>query len=234
MTKNKETKMDLKEVYATLEKHQLFEISDFIEQQQKEIRKLSSEVAVKDSFVVSFRQKNIKLEKDNDVLKEQVAALKEQQSVSVPTPLGTIVALEYGDPNYPGVFIAVRDKDGYSENATLVEYRREENALQVVNWTQEQEEYISSIKWNEVPTASDKKVEQVNQYELGKDLYRDWNKGENSASYNVVRSLGKENVNVTLLKKGFIEEREKFVQDDEVEECFYAAMNEVGIDYWKE
>ncbi|MED2737610.1 hypothetical protein [Bacillus toyonensis] len=234
MTKNKETKMTLEEVYATLEKHGFYDISDFIEQQQKEIKKLSSEVAVKDSFVVTFRNKNEKLEKENDALKEQLSTLKDQQCVSVPTPLGTIVALEYGDPNYPGVFISVRDKDGYSENATLVEYRSEENDLRVVNWTQEQEDYISSIKWNEDPASSDKTVEQVNQYELGKVLYRDWKQGESEASYNVVRNLGKENVNVELLKKGFIEEREKFVQDDEAEECFYAAMNEVGIDYWKE
>ncbi|MGN5650441.1 hypothetical protein [Bacillus sp. Brlt_9] len=233
MTKNKETKMTLEEVYATLEKHQLFGISNFIEQQQKEIRKLSSEVAVKDSFVVSFRQKNIKLENDNDVLKEQVATLKEQQSVSVPTPLGTIVALEYGDPNYPGVYIAVRDKDGYSENATLVEYRRKENALHVVNWTQEQEDYISSLKWNEDSLTSDKTEEQVNQYELGKVLYRDWKQGESEKSYTIVRNLGKENVNVELLKQGFIEERAKSVQDEEAEECFYAAMDEVGTDHWK-
>ncbi|MGF7535687.1 hypothetical protein AAGG74_18700 [Bacillus mexicanus] len=77
-------------------------------------------------------------------------------------------------------------------------------------------------------------MEQVNQYELGKMLYHDWKQQESEESYNVIRNLGKENVNVASLKRGFIEERAKFIQDSEVEECFYGAMDEVGIDYWKE
>lgn len=154
MTKNKETKITLEEVYVYLEKHGLREISDFVEQQQKEIKKLSSEVAVKDSFVVTFRNKNNKLEKENDALKEELSALQSQPVSAVPTPFGTIIASKSTDPNYPGIMIDVQDNEGFVENAALVEYKGQENEIRVVYWKQGQEDYIDSIKWSQNPLTS--------------------------------------------------------------------------------
>lgn len=72
----------------------------------------------------------------------------------------------------------------------------------------------------------------INQYDIGKDLYHDWATQKSEKSYEIVRRLGKSNVDLALLKRGFIEERHNFVQDNEDEECFYGAMDEIGVDYW--
>lgn len=77
------------------------------------------------------------------------------------------------------------------------------------------------------------KISEINQYDLGKKLYHDW-KDVNDDAHDLIRKIGKNKINVEKLKKGFYDERNKFVQDDEDEECFYGAMDEVGTIFWKE
>jgi len=72
----------------------------------------------------------------------------------------------------------------------------------------------------------------VNQYELGKKLYQDWRmKVEENNSYQEVRQLKREQMNLQELKQGFIDERctclNKRAEFEDIE-CFYRALDEIG------
>ncbi|MDQ0230090.1 hypothetical protein [Metabacillus malikii] len=72
----------------------------------------------------------------------------------------------------------------------------------------------------------------VDQYELGKKVYQDWRmKVDDHNSYEIVRELGDEHLNVEKLKQGFIDERcaclKKQADFDDIE-CFYGALQEIS------
>lgn len=73
---------------------------------------------------------------------------------------------------------------------------------------------------------------ELSQYEIGRILYREWAVVGINRSLDYISQLGKEKVDMEALKAGFIDERRKSVQDNEEDECFYAAMDEVGTQYW--
>lgn len=72
------------------------------------------------------------------------------------------------------------------------------------------------------------------QIQLGRRLYLDWARMEEDA-HNDIRTLSlQNNLEIEALKKGFCEERasSSIAEDTDHEECFYAAMDEVGTQYW--
>lgn len=79
-------------------------------------------------------------------------------------------------------------------------------------------------------------MEKVNQYELGKKMYQDWRVQEYSkGSFETLRELGKENINVQELKRGFVEERSKalsLTNKKDNSEAFYSAVDEVGTNHF--
>lgn len=79
-------------------------------------------------------------------------------------------------------------------------------------------------------------MEKVDQFELGKLLYKDWKQQkQQNGSYEKLKELGRENIDFQTLKSGFKAERERMDTLDFQSthtEAFYAAVDEVGTQHF--
>jgi hypothetical protein len=65
------------------------------------------------------------------------------------TPKGTLVAMILNqDEYYQGIAVDVLHHNGYTENAVLIEYQKEEDSVYIYSWEQDTEDYVKKIKWN--------------------------------------------------------------------------------------
>lgn len=76
---------------------------------------------------------------------EMLRNLLDKADTRVSTPFGTFFAEKSMDPDYPGIFITMKDPEGYQDAIALVEYHKEAERIRTIFWRGDEEDYVDTF-----------------------------------------------------------------------------------------